>query len=138
MTPSEKKPLTGVETILLVEDDAVVRNLVLNILCGAGYAVLEAATPTEALDLCRNTEIPISLLLTDVVMPVMNGKEMASRLMETHGEMKVLFMSGYSNDIIALHGVLNPGIAFIEKPFTPESLKQKVREVLDASLASQK
>lgn len=138
MTPSEKKPLTGVETILLVEDDAVVRNLVLNILCGAGYSVLEAATPTEALDLCRNTEIPISLLLTDVVMPVMNGKEMASRLMETHGEMKVLFMSGYSNDIIALHGVLNPGIAFIEKPFTPESLKQKVREVLDASLASQK
>lgn len=121
----------GTETILVVEDEEVVRKLVLSILRSAGYRVIEAATPADALQLNWDDPLPIRLLLTDVVMPVMNGREMASRLTKIHPEMRVLFMSGYSDDIIAHHGVLTPATAFIEKPFTPENLKRKVREVLD-------
>jgi signal transduction histidine kinase/ActR/RegA family two-component response regulator len=130
--PAEK-PLHGIETILVVEDEEVVRNLVINILRSAGYTVIEAAKPTDALKIRHDAAAPIQLLLTDVVMPVMNGREMAGRLIENHRDMRVLFMSGYSDDIIAHHGVLSPGTAFIEKPFTPESLKRKVREVLDST-----
>ncbi len=130
--PAEK-PLHGTETILVIEDEEVVRKLVLSILRSAGYRVIEAATPVDALQLEWNEPTPIQLLLTDVVMPVMNGRELAGRLTEQHREMRVLFMSGYSDDIIARHGILTPGTAFIEKPFSPESLKRKVREVLDAA-----
>ena len=96
-----------------------------------GYHVLTAGKPNHALSLSREHPGTIHLLLTDVVMPGMSGKELAERIASTRRDMKVLFTSGYTDDTIVHHGVLKPGIAFLEKPFTPSSLGGKVREVLD-------
>lgn len=125
-------PITaqGQETILLVEDEPMVRTLAQDILMLYGYAVL-AATGEEAESLCREYEGTIELLLTDVVMPVISGRELAERLAPVRPQMKVLYMSGYTDNIIVHHGVLKPGIAFLQKPFTPEGLVRKVRAVLD-------
>jgi len=120
-----------IETILLVEDDEVVRKLVSEVLDNEGYRLLEAANGVAALSICARYEERIHLLLTDVIMPEMSGRDLADRLVPQHPEMKVLFMSGYTDDVIADHGVLDAGTAFIQKPFAPDVLARKVRDVLD-------
>ncbi len=117
-------------TVLLVEDEQDLRLLATEILDGAGYAVLVAAGPSEALERAQLHRGPIHLLLTDVVMPGMSGRDLAERLVPLHPETKVLYMSGYTADAIVRHGVLNPGTNLLQKPFTPDALTGKVREVL--------
>ena len=121
----------GSETILLVEDEESIRSLVLRILQAHGYTVLEAGRPHEALEISKRFDGPIHLLFTDVVMPQMSGREVAERISASRPNTKVLYMSGYTDQAIAHHGVLNPGVPFLQKPFTPDALAQKVREVLD-------
>ncbi len=122
----------GTETILLAEDEADVRNLAVRILSGQGYQVLAAANGLEALEIGYKHRGTIHLLLTDVVMPQMNGHELAEQLRSRWPEVRVLYISGYSDDVIAFHGVLQEGATILSKPFTPEALAQKVRAVLDA------
>jgi PAS domain S-box-containing protein len=122
----------GTETILLVEDDEMVRKLARAVLETSGYSVLEAAGGNDAQQICEQYPESIQLLLTDVVMPEMSGREVVKRLLILHPEMSVLFMSGYAQNAIVHHGVLDEGINFIEKPFSPQALALKVREVLDA------
>ncbi len=124
-------PKRGSETILVVEDDEMVRNLALKALKQCGYTVLCAGDGQEALHICREHKEPIQLMLTDMVMPGMSGIELAKSLEGLWPEMKVLFMSGYTDNAIVHHGVLEKGIAFIQKPFASDSLARKVREVLD-------
>jgi len=119
------------ETILLVEDAQRVRAVVREILEMSGYVVLEARHGAEALEVSRAHPSVIHLLVTDVVMPQMSGRELAQRLATLRPELKVLYMSGYTDDAIVRHGVLASGIAFLSKPFTPDALALKVREVLD-------
>ena len=118
----------GGETVLLVDDDGEVRTLACRVLRLQNYVVLEAATPDEALAICEEHKGPIDLLLTDVVMPVMNGRELAERVRPLRPEAKIMYMSGYPADVIGKHGVLASG-AFVQKPFTPSGLVEKVREV---------
>ncbi len=122
----------GTETILLVEDEPAVRELAEEVLRELGYTVWAAGHGKEALDLAsQRAGERIDLVLTDVVMPQMGGKELADRLRERHPQLKVLFTSGYTEDAIVHHGVLQPGIAFLQKPFRVSALALKVREVLD-------
>jgi two-component system cell cycle sensor histidine kinase/response regulator CckA len=123
----------GTETILLVEDDATVRAVVAAILSSRGYRVIDTIDAAQALAICRDSSKPIHLLLTDVVMPRMSGRELASRIVEMRPGIKVLYMSGYTEDAIVHHGVVEEGIAFLQKPITPGALTQKVRAVLDAT-----
>jgi len=123
----------GSETILLVEDQGDVRELTREILEMAGYTVLEAARGDEALRLCRDSAKPIDLLLTDVVMPQMSGPELARHVVELRPSTKVVYMSGYTDDALGHHGVLDPEIVLLPKPFTPESLMQHLRIALDPS-----
>jgi CheY-like chemotaxis protein len=123
----------GTETILLVEDEAMVSELAQAILQQSGYEVLAATDGEAALRLLAAYERPIHLLLTDVVMPFMSGKELATRVLALRPKMKVLYMSGYTDEAIVHHGVLEPGVALLEKPFTPAALAQKVRAILDES-----
>ena len=122
----------GSETVLLVEDEVKLRSLVRRVLETEGYLVLEALDCMEALLIASRHKGHIHMLLTDVVMPVMSGRELAERLAKRRPEMKILYMSGYTDDRIFRHGVLESGVAFLQKPFAPESLAHKVREVLDA------
>jgi two-component system, cell cycle sensor histidine kinase and response regulator CckA len=130
-----KPPITrrGTETILLVEDDDQVRIVSRGILGLSGYRVLEARNARDAILRSERHQGKIHLLLTDVVMPHMSGPELASRLMAARPDMKVLCMSGYTDDSIVRHGVLEAQVAFLQKPITPESLTTKIREVLDAA-----
>jgi CheY-like chemotaxis protein len=123
---------SGGETVLLVEDEAGVRELARLVLQRQGYSVLEATEPQEALRLVETHTGPIHLLLTDVVMPGMSGKALAETLTGMIPDLKVLFMSGYPDQVIAHHGVLEAGIAFLQKPFNPMALARNVRKVLDA------
>ena len=127
----------GSETILLIEDEDSIRSLVRGILQAHGYTVLEAGRPSEALEICKHFEPPIHLLFTDVVMPQMSGREVAENITASRPNTKVLYMSGYTDQAIAHHGVLDPGVPFLQKPFTPEALVQKVREVLDMVTSGQ-
>ncbi len=130
-TPSAEKPSGGHETILLVEDEEQILRLVLRLLQNNGYTVLAATTPAEAIALAEAHDGAIDLLLTDVVMPTMNGKNLQARIKEHHPGVKTLFMSGYTADVIVERGIVYEDVEFIQKPFTLGSLIARVREVLD-------
>jgi CheY-like chemotaxis protein len=133
--PSRKigaQALHGEETILLAEDNEVVRGVACEILELHGYKVLPAVDGRDAIKIAGQHAGPIELMITDVMMPGMNGRELASSLSASRPDMKVLYMSAYPNNAIAHLGVHDPGVAFLQKPFTPDGLAGKVREVLDA------
>ena len=123
---------TGFETVLLVEDSDGVRGIARRILVKQGYSVMETGSPVDALAMANRPDLRIQLLLTDVVMPQMSGRELAERFAPMHPQSKILYMSGYTDDAIVRHGVLSAGVSYIQKPFTPNSLARKVRDVLDA------
>ena len=129
--PPTPTSLRGSETVLLVEDDEQVRAMSAALLRRNGYTVLDAKDGADALLRSAEHEEPIHLLLTDVVMPRMSGREVAERLAPRRPAMKVLYVSGYAEGTIVHHGILDPGIAYLEKPLTPNTLLRKVREVLD-------
>ena len=124
-------PRGGKETILLVEDEDAVRNLSRQVLQSNGYEVLEASGAATALRVCEDYPMAIDLLVSDVVMPEMSGRQLAERLNGLRPEMKVMYMSGYTNDAVVRHGVQAAETAFLQKPFTSHALAQKVRAVLD-------
>jgi signal transduction histidine kinase/CheY-like chemotaxis protein len=132
------RPVTaaaGRETILLVEDEEGVRELARDILRANGYTVFEARNGNEALLISERHQGPLDLLLTDVVMPRMSGRELAERLGPLRPDLSVLYMSGYTDDAVIRHGVLGAGTAFLQKPFAPAALVQRVRESLDLATA---
>ena len=124
----------GTETILLVEDEAVVRDLVCEILRETGYVVLSATSGADAMEITAAHIKPIDLLITDVVMPEMSGPELANTLRRARGEMRILYMSGYTDDAVLVRQGLPENSAFIRKPYTPQQFLQKVRETLDGTL----
>jgi CheY-like chemotaxis protein len=129
--PATKADLRGTETLLIVEDQAEVRNLAVSALQQFGYRILSAGNPAEALDLARGLADPIHLLITDVVMPGMAGPELAGQLLDGRPDMRVLYISGYTDDVIANRGVPGTTVTLVQKPFTTRMLAGKVREVLD-------
>ncbi len=133
---STVEPLRGRETVLVVEDEASVRMVARQVLERYGYAVLEAPNGDTALRLAAKHHGPIHLLLTDVVMPGLSGRQLAEQLVQLRPDMKVLYASGYAVHAIVQRGVLESGIAYLQKPFTPETLGRSVRQVLDSSPAS--
>jgi two-component system cell cycle sensor histidine kinase/response regulator CckA len=132
-SPSAGGPtaVTGHETLLFVEDERMILRVASEALSSFGYRVLTATDGVQALQLVGRATEPIHLLVTDVIMPNMGGRELAARLQAQRPEMRVLFTSGYPEDAIAVHGVLEEGINFLEKPYTPTALAARVREVLD-------
>jgi len=122
----------GTETILVVEDELMIREMLCESLREIGYFVLEAGEVVEATNRCREHVGPIQLLISDVVLPGMGGRELADQLTSTRGEMKVLFMSGYTDDAVVRQGVLSAGVRFLQKPFTLVGMARAVRQVLDA------
>jgi PAS domain S-box-containing protein len=126
-----KEPPLGNETVLIVEDEAEVRKLISKMLERQGYAILETSDGEEALLVCERCKGPIHLMLVDVIMPGMSGSELAKVVKPLYPEIKILYMSGYTDEAIVRHGVLGKGVNYIQKPFTLEGLARKVREVLD-------
>ena len=120
------------ETILLVEDEELVRNLSREILETCGYTVIEAQNGLEALGICENGECKIDLLMTDVVMPQMGGRELAEKLIEKLPNIQILFISGHTDNAMVRQGIIKTSTNFIQKPFTFDALVRKVRELLDA------
>jgi two-component system, cell cycle sensor histidine kinase and response regulator CckA len=139
--PARPRPspasLAGTETILLVEDDVHVRTVAAAILRASGYLVVIVEDTSNAIEIAAAYPDPIHLLLTDVVMPNMSGPELAAALLETRPEMRVLCMSGYTDDSIVRHGVIDGNIAFLQKPLTPDALRRRVRDVLDSKTRKQ-
>jgi two-component system cell cycle sensor histidine kinase/response regulator CckA len=130
-------PVTsGTETIMVVEDEKSVQSLIRLALASAGYKVLEMGNAESALAACAQYDGPIDLLLTDVVMPGMSGRLVAQKVTDLRPRVKVLYMSGYTDDAIVHHGVLSEGMPFIQKPFSPLTLRKKIREVLGANGAT--
>jgi signal transduction histidine kinase/ActR/RegA family two-component response regulator len=130
----QRPALHGSETVLLVEDDEMVRKVARAVLERHGYHVLEAHSGGDALVICEQNP-DVDLLLTDIVMPRMSGAQLATRLTQARPDLKVLFMSGYTDDTVLLHGVLHAQVAFLQKPFTPQALLTRVRETLDSNAA---
>ena len=126
----------GKETILVVEDEEEVRRLAVRILERHGYRVLEASCVEDALVLCKDCREPIHMVLTDVVMPEMSGPQLAEQLLFLHPQLKVLYMSGYTDNAIVHYGMLKDGVSYIQKPFTIDGLARKMREVLDKDSTS--
>ena len=122
----------GSETVLVVEDEAMVRDLAHEILVMQGYTVLTAADASEAIQLCEQHQGLIHLVITDAVMPRLSGRELAQHLEHLRPTAKILYMSGYTDNAMIHHGVLDANTPFLQKPFTPGALARKVREVLDA------
>ncbi len=139
-TPAPERRATlatgGTETILLAEDEPQLRALLAVVLQRAGYQVLAAASPDEAVRASEQHSGPVDLLLTDVVMPGMNGRQLAERLQPARPAMKVLYMSGYTTNVVIHHGVLDEGVAFLQKPVTPDVVLRRVREVLGSTRMS--
>lgn len=132
--PAEKEeeiPLKGTESILIVEDEEQLLDLAKSSLEMYGYSIQTAKSPGDAIILCERSDVKFDLLITDVVMPGMNGKELKDRLEKTRPEMKVIFMSGYTADVVAHRGILDESVNFLQKPFTPLTLARKVRMVLN-------
>jgi CheY-like chemotaxis protein len=123
----------GSETVLVVEDDPAVRLLARVALQRSGYHVLDAGNPQEAVRIAGDYTLPIHLLLSDVIMPESEGAPLVERLRSARPDLRLLYMSGYTDDAILHHGVLEEGIPFLQKPFTPQGLTQKVRELLDVA-----
>ncbi len=134
--PGSDEPQTGRETILLVEDEAEVRDLTREILIASGYTVLEARDGEDALHVAADQRAPIDLVLTDVVMPRLGGRELVRRLVVHQPDLKILYMSGYTDDALGDHGVLEPGAVLLQKPFMPHELARKVRQVLEGELVA--
>jgi len=130
--------MTGAETILVVEDEARVRKLIVGVLSDRGYRVLEATRGEEALRVCEEHAKHIDLAVVDVVMPEMSGPEFGRRIQQTHAETRLLYISGYTDEAIVHHGIQESGAAFLQKPFLPDALARKVREVLDSRSNSAK
>jgi len=128
--PAADAPAAGTGTVLVVEDEGELRALATEVLGIAGYSVLSAARPSAALEIARQHAGPIHLLLTDVVMPEMSGRDLADRLVQTRPSLKILYMSGYTDDAIVHHGVLDPGTVLLQKPFTPDRLTRMVGDLL--------
>ncbi len=129
--PPPPLPLPGAETVLLVEDEAMIRSYAALVLREQGYHVIEASDGSEALELCRRHQGPLHLLLTDVVLPRLGGRELAERSAALRPGLRVLFISGYTEDTVLRHGVIKSDVHFLAKPFTPAILIGKVRAVLD-------
>ncbi|HAH08081.1 MAG TPA: hybrid sensor histidine kinase/response regulator, partial [Elusimicrobia bacterium] len=123
--------LRGNETVLFVEDEDIIRRLGERALTASGYTVLAAANGPAALKVIERHGRPVDLLITDVVMPGMSGRDLAQSLGKKNMVRRTLFISGYTDDAIVRHGVLEPGLAFLYKPFAPSALLLKLREVLD-------
>lgn len=136
--PGESRDqVSGVETVMVVEDQDQVRRMVLAILRQNGYRLLEAADGTDALSVCETYGDPIHLLITDVIMPGMNGVELSGRMRRLRPALKTLYISGYTADVLAPSGVLSSGFSYLSKPFSPADLSRKVREVLGARVSAQ-
>jgi CheY-like chemotaxis protein len=133
--PARVEPRRGAETVLLVEDEDSLRELAAEVLEGLGYRVLVAVDGKDALRVAQGAKGPIDLLLTDVIMPGLSGREVAARLAPARPGLHVLFMSGYTDEAIAHHGVLEPGMRLLNKPFTPDQLAQAVAHALDEATA---
>jgi CheY-like chemotaxis protein len=132
IAPKEEPALVdGTETIMVVEDEEAVRRLAVRVLKGQGYEVLEAEDADSCLALLRDWEGPLDLLLTDLILPGVEGRELSGRVLELFPESKVLYMSGYSEDIITHRGILEEGIPFLQKPFTVGGFSARVREILE-------
>ncbi len=121
----------GSETLLVVEDNDMVRRVAVRVLADSGYRVLEAADGAEALRVYAAHQGQIALVLTDVVLPGMSGKQLADQLRQAQPDLKILYTSGYSENTIAHHGVVDPGLQFLPKPYLPTTLIEKIREMLD-------
>ena len=131
LVPQKKSATGGTETIFLIDDDPSLLNMTRMLLERKGYTVLSSTTPTETIERAKNHSGVIDLLMTDVIMPKMNGRDLAGRMRDLYPDIKVIFMSGYTADIIDLHDVLDDGVSFIQKPFSLVDLAEKVREILD-------
>ena len=127
---ADTPPSVGSGIVLVVEDESELRELATEVLEIAGYTVLSAPGPSAALEIARRHVGPIHLLLTDVVMPEMSGRDLADRLVPARPTIKILYMSGYTNDAIVHHGVLDPGTVLLQKPFTPDRLTRMVGDLL--------
>jgi FixJ family two-component response regulator len=124
----------GSGLVILVEDDESLRNMIKTMIMNLGYEAVEFALPQKAVEFCRDTDRHIDCLVTDVIMPGMNGKDMVQKIMETRPDIKVLFMSGYPEDIISDKGVLKKGIRFIHKPFMMKDFAEKLRDTVCSAM----